>query len=178
MTTNIPYTTDVTHIQDERGSFTKIYCSEWPNSLSEINQVNISVNHGKGTVRGLHFQLNEARETKILSVITGSIFDVAVCIDPNDANFKKVFKFVLSSSQPQALHIPSNYAHGYQTLEANSTLIYLHKGHRIPESELGVNILDPELNIEWPLPVSQISKRDKTFMNIRELIEGNNNAIM
>lgn len=148
---------------DDRGSFTKFFDMqfqpEW--QFEQIKQVNISTNHKIGTVRGLHYQREPYNEQKIVTCLKGRVLDVVVDIDPNSPTYKLSKSVVLESTRKNAIFIPHGFAHGYQVLEPDTELLYLHSELYAPASEAGINPFDSSLNINWPLKVSTISEKDR-----------------
>jgi dTDP-4-dehydrorhamnose 3,5-epimerase len=154
---------------DTRGSFQKLYCDLEIPELKMLNQVNVVANLKVGIIRGLHFQIPPFEENKLVTVLHGSIFDVIVDLRPKSSTYLTKFEIILSAEKNHSLFIPKGFAHGYQTLSAKSEILYLHSGHHNPQAESGINYADEELSIEWPLPTSEISNRDRnfTFMSSR-----------
>lgn len=150
---------------DNRGSFRKLYSSR----LNEehlggpIRQVNFSFNVKAGTLRGMHFQTLPFNESKIVHCVSGSIFDVVVDFRPESLTYLKHFSIVLDSKHNKSLLIPRGFAHGFQTLEDNSIVSYLHSEEYKPGHDSGVNYLDPTLGIDWPRTVSEVSLRDQNL---------------
>ncbi|MFX1590950.1 MAG: dTDP-4-dehydrorhamnose 3,5-epimerase family protein [Promethearchaeota archaeon] len=126
----------------------------------EIVQINNSVTKLKGSVRGMHFQYPPKAEIKIIKCIKGKVFDVAVDIRKNSTTFLEWHGEVLTEDNFIMLYIPQGFAHGFQTLEDNTELLYLHTEFYSPEFEGGLLYNDPILNITWPLDVADISQRD------------------
>lgn len=150
-------------ITDERGFFERLYCIyEFTPVLFDrkIVQINHTFTHKLGTIRGLHFQNPPYSETKIVTCIQGSVFDVAVDIRRNSPTFLSWYGRVLSEQNGESLVIPEGFAHGFQSLEENSEMLYLHTAAYEPEAEGGLNALDLSLGIDWPLPVTMRSDRD------------------
>lgn len=157
---------------DERGWFSRFFCREELAQFGTggtIAQINQTLTHSTGTVRGLHFQRPPYSETKLVSCIRGEVFDVAVDLRPASPTFLKWYGAVLSADNGCALMIPAGFAHGFQTLVADCELLYLHDVPYAPGAEGGVNALDPTLAISWPLPVALLSDRDRTLPSIGDL---------
>ena len=151
--------------EDPRGSFIKIYSREerHDKQFFPINQVNLSLNLQKGTVRGMHFQEDSFMEEKIVTCISGNIFDVIVDIQKESSTYLQHRTFHLQSASNVALLIPKGFAHGFQTLNDNTSVLYLHSNDYSQEHQSGLNPLDPSLQIDWPTPVTMISSRDGEF---------------
>ncbi|RLA80838.1 MAG: dTDP-4-dehydrorhamnose 3,5-epimerase [Epsilonproteobacteria bacterium] len=149
---------------DSRGSFSRIFCQdELKEVLKEnsIKQVNHSVTYKKGSVRGMHFQYAPDCEIKLLKCIRGSIVDFIVDIRENSSTFLQTFQIELSAKNQKILYIPKGFAHGFQTLEDNTELIYFHTSFYTPDNESALNVKDPLLNIKLPLAITDISQRDR-----------------
>lgn len=150
-------------IRDARGYFSRFFCAEefrLAGLNSCIAQINHSYSKTSGTVRGMHFQLPHA-EIKFVSCIHGEIFDVAVDLRRNSPTFLKWHGEVLSAENQRSLLIPEGFAHGFQTLTDDCELLYLVSATYAPMAEGGVNAQDPLLKIEWPLPITEISDKDR-----------------
>ncbi|HMX88824.1 MAG TPA: dTDP-4-dehydrorhamnose 3,5-epimerase family protein [Saprospiraceae bacterium] len=120
---------------DERGYFYRAFSpmdEEMPGIRMDVMQTNISHNHRKGTVRGMHLQRAPSLEAKLVRCIRGSVYDVAVDLRRGSAGFLKYFGYVLTEQSGEALYIPEGFAHGYQVLEDDSTLLYHHSEYRFP----------------------------------------------
>lgn len=151
--------------EDARGSFARLFCAEEFREIGlskPIAQINHSVTRQKGAVRGLHFQYAPRAETKIVSCLKGKIFDVAVDLRPDSPTFLHWYGEVLSADNRQALCIPEGFAHGFQTLEEDSELLYFHTNFYDQTAEGALNVSDPRLGIAWPLPITELSERDRT----------------
>ena len=150
---------------DHRGVFTNafrlnepVYQNVW--GKRSVKQVNISRTKARGVVRGLHFQTEPHSEAKLVRCMRGSVWDVAVDLREHSPTFGTWHSLELNSVNGRALLIPEGCAHGFQVLEPDSELLYLHSGSWVPESESGVRWDDPFLAIKWPLPVTGLSSRD------------------
>ncbi len=150
---------------DERGFFSRFYCSEElaDFGIGGIAQINHTMTQAKGTIRGMHFQRAPHDEAKFVSCLAGAVFDVAVDLRPQSSTYLKWHGEVLSAENARSMMIPPGFAHGFQTLTENCELIYLHDKPYAPGAEGGVNALDPRVLIAWPLPVAQMSERDRNF---------------
>ena len=162
-------------IEDHRGFLSRFYCVE---EFAEagfgfsIAQINHTLTSKKGAVRGLHFQYPPHTEAKLVSCLKGEIFDVAVDLRCDSPTFLQWHGEVLSAKNRKSLLIPEGYAHGFQTLSENCELIYLHTCAYHPESEGALNVADPRLDIVWPLPVSEISDRDRNHKLTEQNFQG------
>ena len=149
---------------DERGWFGRTFCRD--TFEKEIGHTKdwVQMNHSfttlKGAVRGLHFQLAPFSEIKLVRCIAGAVFDVVVDIRKNSQTYLQYFGTELSSANKRMMYIPEGFAHGFQTLENNTELIYCHSENYNAVAESGILYNDPILKINWPLTVTEISKRD------------------
>lgn len=147
---------------DERGSFSRVYCQKELEEISgiSIKQINHSVTKEKGTLRGMHFQYEPDAEVRMVKCIRGSVFDVVVDIRKNSLTFLKTFSIELTDKNQKMIYIPKGFAHGFQTLEDDTELLYLHSNIYTPSNEGALNVQDPLLKIQWPLDIKNLSKRD------------------
>ena len=151
---------------DERGFFSRFYCDE-EFSKHRLNthwaQMNISFTQGVGSMRGLHFQRGSAAEVKLVRCIHGRVYDVIVDLREGSSTFGQHTWVELDSTRRNSIYVPNGFAHGFQTLETEAELQYLHSHPYSPQHEGGVNPMDRDLSIDWPLPPSQLSPRDKNL---------------
>lgn len=164
-----------TAIEDDRGFFSRFYCAEEFHDAginSPIAQINHTLTCKKGAVRGLHFQYPPHAETKIVSCLKGEILDVAVDLRHGSPTFLHWHGEILSASNRKSLLIPEGFAHGFQALTEDCELIYLHTAFYRPEAEGALNVADPELGIRWPLPIGDISTRDRNHAFIDNDFQG------
>ena len=148
---------------DSRGFFQRIYCHQQVSEISPIKQINHSFTERRGTVRGLHYQVRPFQETKFMKLLNGKIFDVIVNIDREDPMWGAVKTASLSWSDNHIIKIPKGYAHGFQTISDNVSIIYMHDIVHSPDHERGYRYDSPQLDINWPLEVTFISDRDLTL---------------
>lgn len=149
---------------DERGFLSRLFCTQEFAALGlnrPIAQINHTYTAQKGTVRGMHFQHPPYTETKLVTCIRGEVFDVAVDLRKGSASFLQHHKEILSAENQTALYIPDGFAHGFQTLTDDCELLYLHTAVYNPEAEDGLHAQDPGLGIQWPLPITEMSERDR-----------------
>jgi dTDP-4-dehydrorhamnose 3,5-epimerase len=150
-------------IGDRRGYLERLYCAdefEWFFAGKPVVQVNRSLTRKQGTVRGMHFQRPPHSEAKLVTCLAGSVFDVAVDVRRDSQTFLHWHGEVLSAEGHRSLLIPEGFAHGFQTLEEDCQLLYLHSANYQPGHEAGVHPQDPALAIAWPEPVAELSARD------------------
>ena len=157
---------------DERGLFARQFCTEEFRAhglVSEIAQVNISFNRDAGTVRGLHFQRAPAAESKVVRCLRGALRDVIVDLRAGSPQFGSWEAVELSSDNYNMLYVPPGFAHGFQTLLPDTEVLYLHSAPYSPEHEGGVAHDDTDLDIDWTLPVKNLSARDAILPGLRSL---------
>jgi len=162
---------------DNRGAFFRVFCKDDFKTIGfekDFVQFNHSINNKKGTLRGLHFQKAPFMETKLVRCIRGKILDVVVDIRKNSPTFLKYFSVELSKENMDMLLIPEGFAHGFQTLEDNTEILYHHTNFYNITYESGLLYNDKSLNIQWRLPVINLSERDKTYETITKDFQGLN----
>lgn len=159
---------------DERGSFSRLYCYESLNKIfsEPLSQINLSNTKIKGTIRGLHMQMQPMQEYKVIKCIKGSVYDVAVDLRKDSNTFLKYFSIELNEKNNISLVIPPGFAHGFQSLEDDCSLLYFHTNPYSKEHELGFRFDDKKFGISWPLDISTISKRDLSFDKISTKFKG------
>lgn len=151
-------------IQDKRGSFGRLYCE---NDLSavigkqiKIKQINQSRTTLVGAIRGLHFQYSPHSEIKMVRCLKGRVWDIALDLRKGSPTFLQWHALELSPENALLFIIPQGCAHGFQVLEPDSELLYLHTTSYMASAEGGVRFDDPTLGIPWPLPITDLSERD------------------
>ncbi|RYG93534.1 MAG: dTDP-4-dehydrorhamnose 3,5-epimerase, partial [Alphaproteobacteria bacterium] len=167
--------TQRTRRQDDRGYLSRFYCNEEMTEAgftAPIVQINHTLTTQAGAVRGMHFQHPPHAEAKFVSVLRGKIFDVAVDLRRDSPTYLHWHGEVLSADNARSLYIPEGFAHGFQTLVEDCELIYLHTSAYAPHAEGGVNAGDPRLAIDWPLPITDMSPRDRGHPMIDEDFTG------
>jgi dTDP-4-dehydrorhamnose 3,5-epimerase len=150
-------------IQDSRGEFARIFCQQEFKELRidfQVAQSNYSRTYKKGSLRGLHYQTAPHAEGKLVRVERGSIFDVCVDLRKDSPSFGRWHGTSLSAQNRKMLLLPKGCAHGFQTLEDDCEMVYLHSDFYAPECDRTAHHQDPLLNIQWPLPVAMISEKD------------------
>ena len=163
---NGAYIIDTDEIKDERGYFINTWNkNEFKNKNLEINltECNIAFNMKKGTIRGLHYQGEPYEGAKLVRCTKGRIWDVVLDLRPKSKTFKQWFSVELTEENNKLFYIPPGCAHGYQTLEDNSQMLYLMSQEYMIDYEKGVKYSDPSFNILFPLEVSTISKKDESW---------------
>ncbi|MEB3179436.1 MAG: dTDP-4-dehydrorhamnose 3,5-epimerase [Nostocaceae cyanobacterium] len=160
-------------ISDHRGFFARSFCAEefaQHGLKPTVAQCNISLNHKKGTMRGMHYQLPPASETKLVRCIRGAIYDVIIDLRPESPTYLSHIAVELSAENRRALYVPEMFAHGYQTLTDDAEVIYQMGEFYQPGYAQGLNYDDPILDIQWPLPVTEISEKDATWPFVKNVV--------
>ena len=158
---------------DCRGRFTNFFRSQeeaygaaWGGR--NIMQINHSQNREIGTIRGIHFQSGRHSEAKIVRCLRGRAWDVAVDLRKDSRSFGKWFGVELSGDRMNAIVIPEGLGHGFQILEQDTELLYIHSGTWARDAEMGIRYDDPTLAIEWPLRPTALSNKDLGLPYFRE----------
>ena len=149
---------------DHRGEFARLFCErELAAAIGDrhIVQINRSRTSSPGAVRGMHYQHPPHAEMKLVRCIKGRVWDVAVDLRSGSPTFLQWHAEELTPQNARMLVIPEGCAHGFQVLEPDSELLYLHTDFYTPASEDGVACDDPQLAISWPLLIVDLSARDR-----------------
>lgn len=151
---------------DNRGRFFRAWCSQ---EFAEhgINflpvQANIGFSHRKGTIRGMHFQVEPALEGKLIRCTQGAMFDVVLDLRPASATYGKWYGTELTAENGRMLYIPELCGHGYQTLQDNTEMHYMGSQFYTPSAARGVRFDDPTFGIRWPLSAAVVSEQDRNW---------------
>jgi dTDP-4-dehydrorhamnose 3,5-epimerase len=162
---------------DARGYFAETYARRsfhGAGIAQDWVQDNQSFSAEKGVLRGLHFQVSPFAQDKLIRVLRGSIFDVAVDIRRNSPTFGRWVSCVISSADFNQLLVPKGFAHGYVTLEAETEVLYKVSAPYEPSCDRSVNFADPAIGVAWPLPASELilSDRDREAPMLADIIAG------
>lgn len=161
------FTIDVQPFQDNRGFFTRTFCErEFAEHKLEQHfvQANHSGSHGKGVIRGMHFQHAPHCEVKLVKCVQGAIFDVIIDVRKGSPTFLQWFGAELTAENKRMMYVPKGFAHGFQSLSEYSEITYMVSAFYNKEMEGGLKYDDPAINIEWPLPVSLVSDKDLNIL--------------
>ena len=169
------YEIELEPIEDKRGYFMRVFDDEIF-TKNGINRKWVQENHSlsvkKGTLRGFHFQLQPAAETKLVRVITGSIYDVFIDLRKDSTTFGQWGSVILSAENKKMLYIPRGFAHGMVTLDENSSMYYKVDNYYTPEKEFCIRWDDPDLQVKWPIEGKPIiSEKDANAKSFKEFIE-------
>lgn len=171
--TSIPgaFTVDLKKIEDERGFFARAWSGDELAGLgigTEVAQVNLSLSRHKGTIRGMHFQKAPHEEGKFVRCIRGSLFDVILDLRPDSPTRFQWVAFELSAANYRAVYVPPGCAHGVQTLEDNTEMLYMVSERYCREAEAGIRWDDPFFGIGWPDPESRhVSEKDMSWPDFK-----------
>ena len=160
------YIIEPERLEDERGFFSRVFCErEFAAHGLETRfvQCSISFNARKGTLRGMHYQAPPHQETKLLRCTSGAVYDVIVDIRHESGTYGKWVGIELSAENRRLLYIPEGFAHGFQTLEDDSEVLYQISVEYNPASFRGLRHDDTGLAITWPRPVTVVSERDRAL---------------
>lgn len=160
---------------DERGIFREWFKSEalMENGVPafEVRQANTSISR-RGVIRGIHYSPEINGQAKFVTCTSGSILDVIVDLRPESKTYGDHLEVKLSESVGKCVYISSGLGHGFQALEDNSVVTYLLDKEYSPNNEFGINPVDPNLSIKWPLLYFYISEKDRTSANFNQINKG------
>ena len=160
---------------DNRGLFGRIFCENEFKKMGLSNKI-VQINHSrtqkKGAVRGMHYQKPPMAEVKMIKCVNGSVFDVMIDLRKNSNTFLQWHSVQLSAESQKMIYIPEGFAHGFQTLEHDSELIYLHTQFYAPDFEASINCNDPSIGIKWPMEIAEISEKDRKQPYLTDEFEG------
>lgn len=159
--------------EDERGFFARTFCENEFRARGldpRIAQCSISFNKRKGTLRGMHYQVSPHAEAKLVRCARGTIYDVIVDIRESSPTYRQWEGIELSATNGKMLYIPKGVAHGFQTLEDNSEVFYQISELYHPESARGFAWNDHAFAITWPLTLTAISDKDRSYPAFEDAI--------
>ncbi|MDQ3097974.1 MAG: dTDP-4-dehydrorhamnose 3,5-epimerase [Chloroflexota bacterium] len=151
---------------DERGWFARAWCEEefrFQGLEVRAVQTNVSFNHRRGTIRGLHWQADPFGEAKLVRCTAGAIFDVLVDVRHGSPTYGRWQGIQLAAGDRQLVHVPAGCAHGYQSQADGSEVAYNVSHAYAPEAERGIRWDDPAFSIAWPLAEVIVSEKDATW---------------
>jgi dTDP-4-dehydrorhamnose 3,5-epimerase len=162
-------------IADARGYFERIFCVNTfgvEHTAMEARQISVSWNEQMGTRRGLHFQIGDAAEGKLVRCISGQAFDVIVDIRPSSPTFGKSHAVILSDDNHLSVYVPPGFAHGFQTMKDGTALLYLISKDHSPQHARGISSEDPALAIAWPSTPTRMSDADRGLPSLAGFMGG------
>jgi dTDP-4-dehydrorhamnose 3,5-epimerase len=160
------FTIDVEKREDQRGFFARTWSDrEFLAHAIEFApaQSSISYNRLKGTLRGIHYQAAPYQESKLIRCTRGAIFDVIIDLRPDSPTYQAWFGVELTAANDRTLYVPKDFAHGFQTLMDDTEVLYLMEDAYNPHAERGIRWDDPVFAIAWPVDVSVISDKDRSW---------------
>ncbi|MDQ6603606.1 MAG: dTDP-4-dehydrorhamnose 3,5-epimerase [Chloroflexota bacterium] len=160
------YIIDTDRLADERGFFALTWARDEfvAHGLNpNLAQCNLSYNHRSGTVRGMHWQAPPYAETKLVRCIRGGIYDVVADIRTDSPTYLQWVGIELTAENRRALYIPEGCAHGFQTVEDASEVLYMITENYTPAAANGMRWNDPKIAVTWPHAVTVISERDARY---------------
>ena len=152
--------------RDERGFFARTFCTEELAAQgleTSFPQHSISFTRRAGSIRGMHFQRAPHEEVKLLRCVRGAIHDVLIDIRPASPTYRRWEGYELTAENRRQLYVPAGVAHGFQTLSPDTEVVYLISAFYAPAASTGIRHDDPAFEIPWPLPVADISAKDRTW---------------
>jgi dTDP-4-dehydrorhamnose 3,5-epimerase len=166
---------DLENREDNRGFFARTFCAkefEDHGLKPTVAQCNASFNHKKGTLRGMHYQVPPAAETKLIRCTRGAIYDVIVDMRPESPTYLSHIGVELSEDNRRALYVPELFAHGYLALTDGAEVTYQVGEFYTPGYERGLRYNDPILGIEWPTEITVISEKDAAWALLETTVVG------
>jgi len=163
---------DLERREDNRGYFARAFCQHEfaEHGLNtQIAQANVAFSRERGTLRGMHFQFPPAAESKLVHCTRGAIVDVIVDLRPESPTYLEHVAVELDEESGRALYVPERFAHGYQVLAEDTETSYLVGEFYTPELEGGLRFDDPRLGLEWPLPVTELTDKDRGWALLDEI---------
>lgn len=160
------YIIDPERLMDERGFFARTWCRQefaQHGIHAEFVQCNISYNHRKGTLRGMHYQAAPHAEEKLVRCTAGLIHDVIVDLRDRSDTYRQWYAVELSSDNRRMLYIPGGFAHGFQTLADNVEVFYQMSEYYFADYARGIRWNDPSFGFQWPEPITAMSERDQRY---------------
>jgi dTDP-4-dehydrorhamnose 3,5-epimerase len=157
------YVVELDKREDERGFFARLFCErEFAAAGLETRfvQINNSLSRDRFTLRGMHYQLGEAAEVKLVRCVKGALWDAILDLRSGSATFGQSFGAELSADNHHMMYVPRGFAHGFLTLTEDVEALYLVSAFYAPERERGVRWNDPRFAIRWPAKPRIISDKD------------------
>ena len=152
--------------KDDRGAFARTFCMKefTDHGLKPtVAQCNLSYNYKAGTLRGMHYQIPPAVETKLVRCTRGKIYDIIVDLRPGSPTYLQHFGIELTEDNHKALYVPEMFAHGYQALTDMAEVAYQVGEMYTPNCERGIKYNDPALGLTWPMEPTVMSDKDKNW---------------
>lgn len=163
---------DLQPLADERGAFTRTFCArelEARGLNPAVAQENVSATRRRGAIRGFHFQYPPDAETKVVRCSRGGMLSVIVDLRPESDTYLQHAAIELRRDNHRALYVPERFAHGFQALEDETETCYLMGAFYRSDAAGGLHYSDPRLGLEWPVPVTDVSERDRAWPLLDEV---------
>ncbi len=160
------FVVEIEKLTDHRGFFGRSWCQkefEAHGISARVVQANVSHSRIKGTLRGLHYQIAPYPECKLIRCTRGAIYDAIIDLRPDSPTYKQWTGIELTADNYTMIFVPEYFAHGFQTLTDEAEVTYQISELYTPESEKGIRFDDSTFNIKWPLEVTIISEKDRTW---------------
>lgn len=157
---------------DERGFFMEVFKESSFKKLG-ITDNFVQINHSrsqKGVLRGLHYQLNPHAQAKLVRVVYGEVYDIAVDLRVGSPTYKKWFGQILNTKNNLLMYVPAGFAHGFCVLSEHAEFIYSCSGEYSPDHEAGIRYDDPELAIDWQVDEPILSDKDAKLPSFKDII--------
>ena len=158
--------------QDERGVFRRSYCQD---ELLEyginfnVSQGNISENFHKHTLRGFHYQSSPSNESKIITCVSGALYNVVLDVRKKSKTYKQWAAIEINAINRESIFVPAGCANAFLTMSENTTVHYYMNDRFSPDTYCGIRYNDPEFDVKWPVNPIVISEKDK---NLPDFIDG------
>ena len=157
--------------QDERGIFRRSFCQDlfFEHGINfNVKQGNISENFHKHTLRGFHYQADPSNESKIITCVTGSLFNVVLDIRKKSPTYKQWVGCEINANERQSVYVPAGCANAFLTMEENTIVNYYMNDSFRSDSYCGIRYDDPKFNVKWPYEPLVISEKDKNFPDFKD----------
>jgi len=157
---------EIEKLSDDRGFFARSWCQkefEIHALASRVVRANVSYNRKRGTMRGMHYQIAPYQESKLIRCTRGAIYDVIIDLRPDSPTYKQWTGVELTADNYTMFFVPQDFAHGFETLTDETEITYQVSQFYTPGSEKGIRFNDPAFDIQWPLEVTIISDKDRTW---------------
>ena len=169
------YLLELEERRDDRGFFARFFCEEEFRARGlETNflQLNNSLSHSKGTLRGMHYQLPPAADAKVVRVMRGALYDVILDLRPDSPSFHQWFGAELTDQNRRAIYVPKGCAHGFITTADETEVLYMVSATHTPDCERGLRYNDPAFTIQWPIAPTILSDKDRNWQDFNEQFHG------
>jgi dTDP-4-dehydrorhamnose 3,5-epimerase len=164
------YVLEPARLEDDRGFFARVWCEREFRTHgleTRIAQSSISFSRSRGTLRGMHYQTPPHEEVKLVRCTRGAIYDVIVDLRPASPTFLQHVALELTAENRWMLYIPHGFAHGFQTLEDETEVLYQMSEFFTPDATRGVRWNDPAFGIRWPVADPILLDRDRCYLDFR-----------